>query len=907
MTDRAATLRCENPKRGEFSLTVAGGNALPLTAYQVPQDVRASLVSKGDTIAVWVIMDGPKRVSKMWRADAPRPVEETPSEAPIEDEDEDEEPDEAEPVLASLPPSPVGARFALQPVQMTSDSGFRQTAASVQASFLNPYNFVPSPPRVPGAHAFADRAPKGHHAFHADTFSGRIEIKMEAVTPLLVVDGARALEAEGAPGHKVFPPRIGKDGKPLVPATSVKGMLRSAFEAITHSRFPFLSEVHDKPLGLRMAAGEGLAMVPGIVTNGASAVTLLHGTNANVPKPGDRGRWDSNANTHSLYGAWWKQVGYTAGHGATRPICHGIKPQHGDAVRCYIRRDRHATRPFNYWSVMAIELADGPVTLTEEDAAAAGYRFLPRGYACVTGENIKGKHDERVFFMAAGAARDPGFSWLPRSIPLHGSLEEQWRHLILQTKLLHKKALDRRQEKKIAPDAYLGHKPGQTAFSRHTHTDGVEDLRDGSLVYVRFDNRGQPCGLFPVQISRELYRLPPSALIPPSLRPASQEAEMSPADRVFGWVNQQGHGAWKGSLRVQQVEYRRADSGEKVPFLAFSERLGARKQPNGALVEPSVARDSNGLPLAIMAQPKPEQARFYAAQDQRGTPMCDALPKSSGYGAPAQGLRGRKQYVHHAQIASSADYWRPPATATKPTTQAAGQPVQHAGRTVYREYLRPVVGNTNPDSALRDDQNRSVTGWIKPAVMFHVDVGITNLPLAELGALLWLLDLDKAGHPDAHLRLGGGKALGFGSVRLTIDWERSRIRSGADMRARYLSLTGIGPRQDALALREKAVAAFGDALAASQGRPRDSFLQTDIIKAFLAIATGTPELPVHYPRATGPLVDDKGPIPPDPAGESFHWFVANERNAGDRAGRGSTLPSATAGPAKMALRGYRKG
>ena len=45
---------------------------------------------------------------------------------------------------------------------------------------------------------------------------------------------------------------------------------------------------------------------------------------------------------------------------------------------------------------------------------------------------------------------------------------------------------------------------------------------------------------------------------------------------------------------------------------------------------------------------------------------------------------------------------------------------------------------------------------------FGFDLHVTNLSRVELGALLWLLAL-----PSDHFhRLGGGKPLGFGSVRL---------------------------------------------------------------------------------------------------------------------------------------------
>ena len=53
---------------------------------------------------------------------------------------------------------------------------------------------------------------------------------------------------------------------------------------------------------------------------------------------------------------------------------------------------------------------------------------------------------------------------------------------------------------------------------------------------------------------------------------------------------------------------------------------------------------------------------------------------------------------------------------------------------------------------------------MKPRAAFTAVIDVINLNIAELGVLLWLLNL-----PDKHYhRIGGGKPLGFGSVRISI-------------------------------------------------------------------------------------------------------------------------------------------
>ncbi len=154
---------------------------------------------------------------------------------------------------------------------------------------------------------------------------------------------------------------------------------------------------------------------------------------------------------------------------------------------------------------------------------------------------------------------------------------------------------------------------------------------------------------------------------------------------------------------------------------------------------------------------------------------------------------------------------------------------------------------------------------------------VVNLNAAELGGLLWLLDLGRmrpGGRPPGHLRLGGGKPLGFGSVRV---WVTSLdLFDGEARRQGYRSFFGTsGPRllgdSDAvdqkLTAQDRLVTTFKKAIenAYGSGQP-DCFETVALIGAFLAAARGFSDLPVHYPRLSKQ---------PDPAGENYKWFVEN--------------------------------
>lgn len=157
---------------------------------------------------------------------------------------------------------------------------------------------------------------------------------------------------------------------------------------------------------------------------------------------------------------------------------------------------------------------------------------------------------------------------------------------------------------------------------------------------------------------------------------------------------------------------------------------------------------------------------------------------------------------------------------------------------------------------------------IEDNVFSQSDLHVQNLSKVELGALLWLLTL-----PEEHFyRLGGGKPLGFGAVRLTIG--ECDVRTGNDLRNRYMAWHSEGVAADP---SEAAAQAFKEALSRAYPASGGACVFDDIsfIKAFLVACKGFPAaLPVHYPRAR----PDGQPGPPSPDGESFKWFVANEKN-----------------------------
>lgn len=707
-----------------------------------------------------------------------------------------------------------------------------------KGSFHNPYNFVPAPPRKTDDDQLGDCSPDGHHCLFGDRYSGSVGVQLTTATPLLIPDAASA-ETDGI-GHTKFPVRLGPDGRPYLAPTAVKGMLSAAYEAVTNSRLRIF-EKHDRRLAFRQPAGEGLSLVPARILPGAE-LELLLGSTPDIPQRNNRsGRWQIPGQT--MYAAWLRMYG--------RHACSwGTLATHGRSVWAYITRWQHSNPNFDFWNVAALADGDGPMpTHTPHDDRTPWHNGAPhlapsghwvQGFVCITNQNIDRKHDERVFFIEDN---HPLASQKRIQLPSANGVcpvLKAWKDLIRSYQDAHdersvwRRAAADGNRGHAQPWDFIGRDPGKTAWSRHVYLDGkggredAAQLNQNGLCYARVHRSGTRLeveAIYPVMISRELFPSSPEALLDLSLRPASQLKQLSPADRVFGWV-------------APNAEQSRATSSDTVVAFRGQLRVGPVTCQSEDAVEDF--RD-NPVPLAILSSPKPSQASFYL--EQQGQPVQQ---KNDGYDVSrGQSLRGRKVYPHH-QIASGEQYWN--------------QDTDGGDRD--REYRRA--------EGTRDEQNRSMKEWVKIGTTFTFRLHVSNLSQVELGALLWLLNLE-GGH---FHRLGGGKPLGFGSVQLAILQNDNGqpdcdLRTGADWRNTWLTLEETAA-PDQRQLIDSAVSAYEQAVehAYGDGKP---FPEVSFIRAFLAAARGLDDSPVHYPRMAAQ---------PDPDGENFKWFAAAEKNGG---------------------------
>jgi len=154
---------------------------------------------------------------------------------------------------------------------------------------------------------------------------------------------------------------------------------------------------------------------------------------------------------------------------------------------------------------------------------------------------------------------------------------------------------------------------------------------------------------------------------------------------------------------------------------------------------------------------------------------------------------------------------------------------------------------------------------VRPGARITVRLGLTEVSVAELGALLETFELCSG---SGRLRMGYAKPLGFGSLEVDMGSIDLRVASGAEIRASYVDGrvpspgSADGGRIDALRRAFQDAQPQGGTLGWADGAP------LAVRRAF--------EGPDDDRRVTYPVaIDGSGS-----ALEGYAWFVENERADG---------------------------
>jgi CRISPR-associated protein (TIGR03986 family) len=616
-------------------------------------------------------------------------------------------------------------RVSSTPMQATEDhSGYR---------FLNPYNFVrflelpdkrdetkgslislgakllaaglkPSFEPLPDFKLLGRCAPPPHDRYVG--LSGRITCTIETITPLFVSD------SEGIEGdeHKIYRFFQVKDGH-AIPATSLRGMVRTVFEAVTNS---CMAIFEGSRLSKHIEADDAPKLWPARITF-EKGQWWLHIMNGDVPF-----QTSGPPQGHKSPAAWVMQYSYgtikpsptlkhapnmSTSYGSRVPIVLPPGIKHGEKCWALIEPMEHPARPnkkgkmigrFDFWNVRQIACERSLL------AAPSTNERQVQGWLCITNQNIEGKHDERFFFTT-----------IPQSpIPIPDKVRKDYKDLISDYQERHRDKVAELERKGHDPAKPLGKDAG---YSRFIIPEKISEkhceLRDGDpvdLVYARLGGTNpNPTVEFiaPVSVPRVAYEKTIADLLPSHLAPCSEYEKLCPACRVFGWV-------YQAKDRREKI-----DPNKRVAYAGRVRFSHARLQGKPK----TLAKE---IPLAILSSPKPTTTKFYLLN---GKGEADA---EVDYDSPGARLHGRKFYRHH-------------------------------GTANPQEYRRA----TDDKHHGRDNQNRTVKDALDQGNEFIFTVDFENLAPVELGALLWALELEK----DWVHRLGFAKPLGFGSVKIKVD------------------------------------------------------------------------------------------------------------------------------------------
>ncbi|RLB72105.1 MAG: TIGR03986 family CRISPR-associated RAMP protein [Deltaproteobacteria bacterium] len=599
-----------------------------------------------------------------------------------------------------------------------------QTADFGSFDFITPYNFV----RLgrPGPRIGPEI---GHDRFAAGRYNGRLRCAIEVKTPLCLPDAEQMTEENLSDGkkHQKYPFLRFSD-QLLIPGTAIKGMLRSVYESLTGS---CLSIFHDqrevinyraKPTGQAIKAGIVLQL-PKDDQNPGRILACREHNYAN----GDNVRGENVLVDTYFNGTTWE---YDRNNHCNLNVAN-IDPT--DQINGQLFFASYAG-PYNY------RKGNNHFTFlhVEQLYPSCTQAGLSPGFLKITGKKERSnKHSERFFLPPQQKLieiinryireRKAYPKTCKKFTSIHG--KELWdsahptKKFTFSSKEQNRyESIQRRQLKE--GKARLASDGGAANKTTYDH----EGLKVGDLIYFRDGGGQQAEKISYVILAKESFDTTPHELLSnqdPGFPPCTKLDKLCPACRLFGGVDLA------------------EETGEEVSKPAA---LAGRVSPGNALpAEGSNPQTEAEVTLKILGSPKETATSFYLVD--AGGENTEGIPKKvdDGYDhEPQPHLRGRKFYWHQAD--GSEDH---------PLPEAA-----------YR-------------TAEKSNQNATVE--LVTGGTFVFDLDFENLSGEEFAALIWCLELEEG---LCH-KLGHGRSLGLGTVKIAIDREKSFL---VDIEQRYREL-----------------------------------------------------------------------------------------------------------------------
>lgn len=511
-----------------------------------------------------------------------------------------------------------------------------------------PYNFVPLPDKLVPAPPLV-----GHHAYHGDRFSGYLEVTLETLSPTYIRGMTTQAQYQrlAGKGNEDLSPAEKEElagffkvtDLPVLPGSSLRGMLRTIVEIITYSRIRWVNET---PIFYRAVA---------------------------VPSSDPLGR---------------------AYRSAARNVKAGFLHREGD---------HWSVKPANFLPVKEEKVKNIPGFLKLKHPNYKPGFF--KAYA-----QIKQNKVSKVTRKSKGNAATEGVLVCSGNMAESGRQTGQRSRRTSHTFVFA--ADSNASHIPISQQAVEDYLKGLTAFQRKELTawGGEGCLAEGAPVFY-IEEEGEvicfghsPNFRMPARLNGSGRAARPSDFIPDFLR---NTATVDFADALFGWA---GEAREAGSQRAGRV------------FVSDAVLIGDQS---------GIWYSSAPITPHILASPKPSAFPHYLIQDKEKGHDPDNPSTLAHYGTPISetAIRGFKLYWHKGG--------NPQIEATAKEREAEKQLTR----------ICP----------------------IRAGLHFKFRVYFENLHPAELGALLWAITLPAGTGKQYAYKLGMGKPLGMGAVKLTLD------------------------------------------------------------------------------------------------------------------------------------------
>lgn len=615
---------------------------------------------------------------------------------------------------------------------------------------------------------------------HADRLSGYFDLQLTAHSPLLI---GEQTEEEGI--HYLQVQEVA--GKPFIAPTMIKGLLSTAYERITSSRFRiFDTQTHRTQLTYRTQPDQALSLVPVRCTyapppedaDGQYEFERLDGGGHNDNKPAFIPILDSRALDDTRKEESFGTFKHNKDNG--RRIAEHFKTH--DQVRF------EAYRIKGRWIVSKISKADGPfeLVLGKYEQTKTNNTQEPKMPHTFTGFlYITTPHEQLLKNMTNFGTKHGKRKWAERIFIQRDKDSNNTNNTLAKKLLCSRSTIDSYltvvhsyQTEQDIVDSHNKRSKQNTKGKKSTQarrrksnkdkekqprksnvfTSGEiaeETFTEGRLAYAIIDPNDTISELIPISVGRHAYSHSPLSIAErDNVRPAKNLNEASAADRLFGFVgsNDDNGTALRGRIQVSPVSI-----------------------SDNAIARPPKEEEYKLLPPLL--SPKPSSGRRF-------------LVSRKDFPNPTENSKNAR--IHSKRSDDSR------ANLFNPSTSSLGEAAYPTHRSAIDQNLKAIITeyDKNRDTTKDNDSVRlRVRSWLKTGSRLSCRVSFEDLSPKELAFLLWPLipkNLTPKGCQGiGYHKLGIGKPLGLGLVEVEIVGKLVYFQELPDIAEGYLKLTTV--------------------------------------------------------------------------------------------------------------------